>query len=396
MNCRSSGNPLVGMSNAMTTKMNATTTWQHSQGMEELVVHCAKAFIESNDATVAQQMLWVLNNVDGDGGNGGPNHRLAHAFLRALAVSPPPPLHRFSSAVDLAAFIDLTPWHRFGFTAANAAILRAAAAAPILHVVDLGLAHCMQLPTLVDSVAALSPPPLLLRLTVVPAPENHPPGALRPSYDDLGLRLASFARSRRLPLDFHVVHSSHADGFASLLHHLHATSSPEESLVINCHMRLRCIPDELRSLFLKAVRALEPRAVVVVEEDADLTSESLPERVRSAFNYMWIPFDAAEASFLGGEQRRWYEAGVCWRVHNLVAGEGTHRVERLEPKGRWAQRMGAAGFRGEGFGERDVAEVKAVVDDHAAGWGVKCDDHRDLVLTWKGHNVVFATLWVPA
>ncbi|CBI33711.3 unnamed protein product, partial [Vitis vinifera] len=102
--------------------------------MEQLLVHCANA-IESNDATLAQQILWVLNNIappDGDS-----NQRLTCGFLRALiaraansgtckmftamanahanlAIN----THKFS-VIELASFVDLTPWHRFGFAAAN-------------------------------------------------------------------------------------------------------------------------------------------------------------------------------------------------------------------------------------------------------------------------------------
>lgn len=98
--------------------------------MEQLLVHCANA-IETNDATLAQQILWILNNIapaDGDS-----NQRLANAFLRSLlcrasrsdscklltavayrAIEEISMVksHRFS-AVELASFIDLTPWHRF-------------------------------------------------------------------------------------------------------------------------------------------------------------------------------------------------------------------------------------------------------------------------------------------
>jgi hypothetical protein len=35
-----------------------------------------------------------------------------------------------------------------------------------------------------------------------------------------------------------------------------------------------------------------------------------------------------------------------------------------------------------------------MLDEHAAGWGLKKEDD-DLVLTWKGHNVVFASAWLP-
>ena len=66
-----------------------------------------------------------------------------------------------------------------------------------------------------------------------------------------------------------------------------------EALVINCHMMLHYIPEEtlsplpntnsntypfeppstqsLRTMFLKALRGLDPTVIVLVDEDADLT-----------------------------------------------------------------------------------------------------------------------------
>lgn len=51
--------------------------------MEQLLVHCANA-IEANDATLTQQILWVLNNIappDGDS-----NQRLTAALDRKSVV----------------------------------------------------------------------------------------------------------------------------------------------------------------------------------------------------------------------------------------------------------------------------------------------------------------------
>ncbi|KAL4353113.1 hypothetical protein GQ457_06G044120 [Hibiscus cannabinus] len=149
--------------------------------MEQLLVHCANA-IESNDATLAQQILWVLNNIappDGDS-----NQRLTCAFLRALTARAAKggtckmlaamanarfnlsiDTHTFS-VLELANFVDLTPWHRFGFTAANAAILEAIEGYSVIHIVDLSSTHCMQIPTLIDAIARLEGPPMV-KLTVL-------------------------------------------------------------------------------------------------------------------------------------------------------------------------------------------------------------------------------------
>ncbi|KAG4933392.1 hypothetical protein JHK82_047699 [Glycine max] len=426
--------------------------------MEQLLVHCANA-IETNDVTLAQQILWVLNNIaphDGDS-----NQRLASGFLRALTaraaktgtckmlVSAGTNLsidtHRFN-IIELANFVDLTPWHRFGFTAANAAVLEATEGFSVVHIVDLSLTHCMQIPTLVDAIASRQhhdAPPPIIKLTVADACcRDHIPPMLDLSYEELGAKLVSFARSRNVIMEFRVVSSSYQDGFASLIEHLRVQqeqqqqqqqqhfvyaaepSTPSEALVINCHMMLHYIPDEtlsdttdltsyvydssssaavsvtptssLRSLFLKSLRGLDPTVVILVDEDADLTSNNLVCRLRSAFNFLWIPYDTVD-TFLprGSKQRQWYEADICWKIENVIAHEGLQRVERVEPKNKWEERMKNASFQGVGFSEDSVAEVKAMLDEHAAGWGLKKEDEH-IVLTWKGHNVVFASAWLPA
>uniref|UniRef100_A0A2N9FI91 Uncharacterized protein n=1 Tax=Fagus sylvatica TaxID=28930 RepID=A0A2N9FI91_FAGSY len=407
--------------------------------MEQLLVHCANA-IESNDATLAQQILWVLNNIalpDGDS-----NQRLTCGFLRALIARAANSgsckmlaamanahsnlamdMYKFS-IIELASFVDLTPWHRFGFTAANAAILDAVEGYSAIHIVDLSMTHCMQIPTLIDAIANRQEVPPLVKLTVVTAIQDVPP-ILDFSYDELGSKLVNFARSRNILMEFRVIPSSYKDGFANLIEQLRVQNfvygESNEALVINCHMMLHYIPDEtlvaiptsnsslyygfecspsptssLRTMFLKAVRSLDPTIVVLVDEDADLTSNNLVCRLRSAFNYLWIPYDTMD-SFLprGSKQRQWYEADICWKIENVIAYEGLQRVERLENKSMWVQRMRNANFRGVSFGEDAVSEVKTMLDEHAAGWGLKKEE-EDLVLTWKGHNVVFATTWVPA
>nr|XP_010939130.1 scarecrow-like protein 32 [Elaeis guineensis] len=400
--------------------------------MEQLLVHCANA-IEANDATLAQQLLWVLHNIappDGDS-----NQRLTAACLHALltrasrtgsckmlavaAARADADLslhtHRFS-AVDLASFVDLTPWHRFGYSAANAAIAEAVEGFPVVHIVDLSTTHCMQIPTLIDLLAGRPEGPPILRLTI-PSPTTTaamPPPILGLSYDELGARLVNFARSRNVVMEFRVIPSNSADAFETLIEQLRVQQlvSEGEALIINCQMMLHYIPDEtafaisstmsmasmisLRAMFLKALRSLEPTLVTLVDEDADFTASDVVGRLRAAFNYLWIPYDAVD-TFLpkGSEQRQWYEAGVRWKIENVIAHEGWERVERPESKGRWAQRMRAAGFRGVGFGEEAAGEVKAMLGEHSAGWGMKREE-EDLVLTWKGHNVVFATSWVPS
>ncbi|XP_010464071.1 PREDICTED: scarecrow-like protein 32 [Camelina sativa] len=395
--------------------------------MEQLLLHCANA-IESNDATLAQQIIWVLNNLASPDGDS--TQRLASSFLRALmsrAASKIPSfaflsvagtaasvsrktLHRFS-VIELAQFVDLTPWHRFGFIAANAAILDAVEGYSSVHIVDLSLTHCMQMPTLIDSMAnKLHKQPLpLLKLTVIVSDdESHPPPLLGISYEELGSKLVNFATTRNIAMEFRIISSSYSDGLSSLIEQLR--NDPfvfNEALVVNCHMMLHYIPDEnltsspTRSVFLKELRDLNPTIVTLIDEDADFTSTNLISRLRSLYNYMWIPYDTADMFLTrGSEQRQWYEADVSWKIDNVIAKEGAERVERLEPKSRWFERMREAKFAGVGFGEEVATEAKTMLEEHATGWGMKRDVDEDddverFVLTWKGHSVVFASAWAP-
>ncbi|QCD93733.1 Transcription factor GRAS [Vigna unguiculata] len=69
--------------------------------------------------------------------------------------------------------------------------------------------------------------------------------------------------------------------------------------------------------------------------------------------------------------------------------------ERVESKNRWEQRMKNVNFQAVTFSEDSITEVKGMLDEHAAGWGLKREDEH-IVLTWKGHIVVFASAWLRA
>ncbi|CAN1124093.1 Scarecrow-like protein 32 [Linum perenne] len=151
----------------------------------------------------------------------------------------------------------------------------------------------------------------------------------------------------------------------------------------------------LRDEFLRTILGLNPAIVVVVDEDADLNMSSLTTRITNCFNYLWIPFDALE-TFLPKDspQRIEYESDIGYKIENVISHEGVQRLERLESGTKLCQRMTNFGFSSIPFCEDTIKEVKSLLDEHASGWGMKREDEM-LVLTWKGHNSVFATSWVP-
>ncbi|XP_010241015.1 PREDICTED: scarecrow-like protein 32 [Nelumbo nucifera] len=397
---------------------------------EKLLLHCASA-IENNDVTLAQQVMWVLNNVASAVGDS--NQRLISWFLRALIfrasrVFPTAAMNfhgttaldqmiqtRSMSVTELAGYVDLIPWHRFGFCASNSAILKAIQGYPRVHIIDFSITHCMQWPTLIDALAKRPEGPPSVGITV-PSCRPPVPPLLNVSSDQVGFRLANFAKTRDVPFAFHVIDcssscskSAGADtlsgDFSRSFHHLMSQLNPcmldlrdDEALVVNCQNWLRYLPADhlsLRNTFLEVIKGLNPCIMTVVDEDSDLDSSSLTSRITTSFNYLWIPFDALE-TFLPKDnaQRMEYEADVGHKIENIIGFGGMQRIERSESGFKLSQRMKNANFLRIPFDEETVGEVKLLLDEHASGWGMKKEDDR-LVLTWKGHNSVFATAWVP-
>lgn len=401
--------------------------------IEKLLLHCASA-LEHNDGTLVQQVMWVLNNVASLVGD--PNQRLTSWFLRALVsrASKVCPTamdfdgsstirRRQMSVTELAVYVDLIPWHRFGFCASNSAIFKAIEGYSKVHILDFSITHCMQWPTLIDALAKRPEGPPSLRITV-PSCRPPVPPFLNVSSEEVGLRLSNFAKFRDVPFEFNVIddpsylasteimpkESSHDFHFESLLNHLTPSVlnlRDDEALVINCQNWLRYLSNieqkgssvqysSLRDAFLRTVKAFNPCIVIVVDEDSDLSAPSLSSRITTCFNYLWIPFDALE-TFLpkDSSQRIDYESDIGHKIENIISFEGLQRIERLEPGIKVSERMKNAGFLSVPLCEDTIGEVRSLLEEHASGWGMKREEDHMLMLTWKGHNSVFATAWVP-
>jgi hypothetical protein len=379
--------------------------------MEQLLVQCATA-LEACDITHAQQTIFVINNiaaVDGD-----PNQRLLAHFLRALILraskfaphllpgSEGGSLMRTSqlrTVLELTNYIDVMPWYRFGFIAANGALLEAFEGKAKVHILDFNTSHCMQWPTLIEALAERSEGPPQVRLTVCVSQAPIPP-LLEVPYHDLILRLATFARSKNGPFEYELLGEDLENLDLSKI-----TVREGEVLAVNCLFRLHYVSDEAsteqgscpRDEVLRLIRNFNPAIVTLTEEDANLTSPKLVPRLRAAFNHLWIPFDALHTLLPNeSQQRRHCEDEVANRIENLVACEGGYRIERVETKDRWVQRMRRARFEMVPFSEDVVAENKLMLGEHSGCWGLRKDeDEAVLFLTWKGHNVSFVTAWVP-
>ncbi|KAI4341047.1 hypothetical protein MLD38_025820 [Melastoma candidum] len=177
----------------------------------------------------------------------------------------------------------------------------------------------------------------------------------------------------------------------------------DEALIINCQNWLRYLsdePDEVtfqdstpRDKFLEIIRGLNPRAVIIVDEDVNQRAKPR-SKDRDLLQLSWMPFDAL-VTFLpkDNQQRMDYESDIGHKINNVITFEGPQRIERPEAAAKLSQRMRNVGFSGLPFGDETVDKVKSLLDEHLSGWGMKREEDM-MVLTWKGHSSVFAIAWV--
>ncbi|KAG0566938.1 hypothetical protein KC19_7G098400 [Ceratodon purpureus] len=393
---------------------------------EQLLLICASA-VEQNDVGTVEQAVSALQRMSSI--NGEPSERVTAYFLQALLrrggsmLDPSfssgahelPTSHEVQwterrwSLNELTRFVDFTPYFRFGYTAANGAMLEAFEGMEHIHILDFSTTHGMQWPTFIEALADRAEGPPNFRLTLSSAALPTAP-RLQTSYEEVGLRLANYARLKNVPFQFQILPQP-----LSLLTGAHFNLRDGEALGVNLSLRLHYLADETiatpqgdfgaaaqplcpRDQLLHLVRSLNPAVVTLYEEDCDTTSTDVVRRVEQSYAYEWMPFDFLATFWPPGHaERQEYEMNVGRKIENIIACEGANRLERLESKRQWLQRMARLRFRAQPVNEEVVSQLQDVVDHHNTGWGMKHDEEDcTQSLLWKGNSLTFASAWIPA
>ena len=295
---------------------------------------------------------------------------------------------------SLIRFHEVSPWFALPNALANAAIAQAAASGSggrggseprSLHVVDLGVSHGVQWPTLLESLTRLpggrAPPSV--RLTVAGAPPA-PFSASPPGYD-FSPHLLRYAKSISLQLAINRAASlDSVRGLAS------PSASGEEALVVCLQFRLRHASADERTEILRKVRGLDPELVVVSELDGGGDGTAAGE-FTARLELLWRFLESTSAAFKGrdGDERRLLEAEAGT---SLVASEAAGAGREA-----WREAIVAAGFEEAAFGDEAVESAKSLLRKYDGGWEMSASGATGAVaLRWKGQPVSFCSLWRPA
>ncbi|XP_076900303.1 scarecrow-like protein 1 [Bidens hawaiensis] len=310
-------------------------------------------------------------------------------LYKALKCKEPPSKDRLSAMQVL---FEVCPCFRFGFMAANGAILDAFVGEKSVHIIDFDINQGSQYITLLQTLADQNAKPRL-RLTGVDDPESvqRPVGGL----NHIGQRLEELAKSLNLDFEFNSVAANTALVEPNMLN-----CKPGEAIIVNFAYQLHHMPDESvstvnqRDQLLRMVKSLNPKLVTVVEQDVNTNTAPFLHRFHEAYTYYSALFDCLDATLPRESQERVNVEKQCLArdIVNIVACEGEERIERYEVSGKWKARMMMAGFEPSPISEKVNGEIWELVKRYGERCKMKVETNA-VHFGWEDKVLIVASAW---
>lgn len=368
-----------------------------------LLFDCALAISEGNinEASVIISELRQLVSIQGD-----PPQRLAaylveglvarmassgQGLYKALKCKEPDSSDRLSAMQIL---FEVCPCFKFGFMAANGAILEACKDETSVHIIDFDINQGSQYYNLIRDFSKLDARKVRLRITGVDDPESvqRKVGGL----EIIGKRLEKLAEDFGVSFKFKAIASKVSDVTPSML-----DCCVGEALVVNFAFQLHHMPDESVSTFnqrdhlLRMVKSLEPKLVTVVEQDVNTNTAPFFPRFVEVYNYYLAVFESLDATIPRESPDRMNVEKQCLArdIVNIVACEGTDRIERYEAAGKWRARMNMAGFESLPLSSNVNETIKTLLmKSYGHRYKLK-EENGSLYFGWEDKILVVASAW---
>ncbi|KAF2309307.1 hypothetical protein GH714_001560 [Hevea brasiliensis] len=281
-----------------------------------------------------------------------------------------------------------TPYIAFGFMAANEAICQAARGKDSLHLIDLGMDHTLQWPSFVRTLASRPEGPPKVRIT----------GLVNNEQNLLELEasmkvLAEDASSLGISLEFNMISEQITP---SILTRENLNLREGEALFVNSIMNLHKFVKESRGslkAILQAIKKLNPTLLTVVEQDANHNGPFFLGRFLESLHYYSAIFDSLEASLPRNSQQRMKieKLHFAEEIRNIVAYEGSDRVERHERADQWRRQLGRAGFQVAGL--KCMSQARMMLSVYGCDGYTLASEKGCLLLGWKGRPIMLASSW---
>ncbi|KAF9598660.1 hypothetical protein IFM89_029910 [Coptis chinensis] len=373
--------------------------------LRTLLIHCAQA-VAADDRRTANELLKQIRQHSSSYGDG--NQRLAHCFADGLEARLAGTgsqiysalLTKRTSAADILKayhlYLAACPFKKLSNFFSNQTIFNVAENATRLHIVDFGIYYGFQWPCLIQRLSARAGGPPKLRITGIELPQ---PG-FRPAerVEETGRRLRDYAESFNVPFEYNAI----AQKWETIqIEDLKI--DPDEVLVVNGLYRFKHLLDETvvldspRNAVLKLIRKMKPAVFIQGIVNGAYSAPFFITRFREALFHYSSLFDMLETNVPREHpERMLLEKDLFGReALNVIACEGSERVERPETYKQWQVRNMRAGFQQLPLNPECMKKARDRVKSSYHKDFVIDQDSQWMLQGWKGRIIYALSSWRP-
>ncbi|KAL2486432.1 Scarecrow-like protein 14 [Abeliophyllum distichum] len=374
--------------------------------LRSLLMQCAQAVASYDSRTVNEHLVKIRQH---SSPHGDETERLSHYFAKALEARMAGTgtasytafgSSRISASEILKSYhtaITACPYKKMSNFFANRSIRKLATGATRLHIIDFGILYGFQWPCLIKALSERPGGPPELRITGIdfPQPGFRPAGRV----EETGSRLTKYCKRFNVPFKFNAI----AKKWETVqLEELKIDKN--ELLIVNSLYRLHNVPDETvianspRDAVLNLIKRINPDMYIEGVVNGTYNTPFFITRFREALFHFSSMFDMFEATLPREDPERiLYEKEFFGKdALNIIACEGTERVDRPETYKQWQVRNLRAGFRQLPLDQEIVKFIRNKVKlNYHKDFSVD-EDGEWMLQGWKGRVLYALSCWQPA
>ncbi|KAK7404564.1 hypothetical protein VNO78_05516 [Psophocarpus tetragonolobus] len=347
-----------------------------SVDLRNLLHLCAQSVYSNDNRTAIELLIQIRHH---SSSTGDASQRLSHYFANALHSrlfgnsTPTQGTYSYLTSTNVTVadflkayqvFLSSTPFKKFNYFFANKMILKAASNAQTLHVIDFGILYGFQWPILIKFLSNREGGPPKLRITGIEFPQ---PG-FRPAQkiQETGHRLANYCKRYNVPFQYNAIASRNWETIQ--IQTLQIQSN--EVVAVNCHLRFENLLDESievtspRNTVLHLIRKINPHIFTHCITNGSYNSPFFATRFREALFHYSSAYDMCDTVIpRENEWRLMIERELLGReIMNVIACEGSERIERPETYKQWQVRNTRAGFKQLPLNEELVSKFRTKLE----------------------------------
>ncbi|XP_020214790.1 scarecrow-like protein 33 isoform X2 [Cajanus cajan] len=397
-------------------KKQGRNAWWMKKGKEKeivdlrnLLLMCAQSVYANDNRTANEYLKQIRQN---SSPTGDALQRLAHYFANGLearmvgdgtsAQGMFSILNSRVTPVDLLktyqVILTAVPFKKFAYFFANKMIREAAAKAETVHIIDFGILYGFHWPMLIKFLSNREGGPPKLRITGI----EFPLPGFRPTQkiEETGRHLANYCKRYNVPFEYHAIASKNWETIQ-----VEALQIERNELVaVNSLMRFENLLDETfhenspRNAVLHLIRKIKPDIFTQTVINGSFNAPFFTTRFREALFHYYTLYDMCDAVVpRENEWRMLIEREIVGReAMNVIACEGSERIERPETYKKWYIRNTRAGFKQLPLNEELMEKCRSQLREWYHRDFFVDEDNEWMLQGWKGRVLYASSCWVPA